>query len=447
MLAGHPDAGTAQPERRGFDVEHYAAEVRLDIAGRVAHRPRDYRRPGHHRRGADAHLRPRGAGHRRRVDWGESVQVETPDRVVVVHLPAPLRAGQPASVTIDYHGSPPNGLVFAPERRQAYTIFTTRQWMVCVDEPDDKATLDLRVTVPRELQVVASGAPVGRTASSADTAVHHWRQRRPVSTFTFGFAAGRFSEATAARRATTLRYLGDGVSPAELTRAFADTADMLAFFERRAGVPYPAESYTQVLVANTAGQEAAGFSMLSEAYGRRLLGDPSALSLSAHELAHQWWGVLVTCLDWRHFWLNEGFATFMAAAYVEHRFGREAYLRDVAGWRATYDRVRQAKGDRSLVFPDWNRPTADDRALVYEKGAYVLHLLREHLGDAAFWDAIRRYTRAYAGRSVTTEEFQRAIERATGRRLTDFFAATIHRPAPTIVAKWLTAGRATPPHA
>ena len=187
--------------------------------------------------------------------------------------------------------------------------------------------------------------------------------------------------------------------------------------------------------------------MLSEAYGRRLLGDPSALSLSAHELAHQWWGVLVTCLDWRHFWLNEGFATFMAAAYVEQRFGREAYLRDVAGWRATYDRVRRAKGDRSRV-PDWNRPTADDRALVYEKGAYVLHQLREHLGDEAFWDAIRGYTRAYAGRSVTTEEFQRAIERATGRRLTRLLRGDDpFGQALTSVAQWLTAGRATPPHA
>ena len=291
-------------------------------------------------------------------------------------------------------------------------------------------TLALSLTLPRDLQVGASGVPAGRTDSGTDAVVHHWRQSRPVSTFTFAFAAGRFSEATAAHGATTLRYLGDGFSPAELNRAFADTADMLAFFAHRAGVPYPADSYTQVLVANTAGQEAAGFSLLSEAYGRRLLNAPEALTLSAHELAHQWWGVLVTCLDWRHFWLNEGFATFMAAAYSEQRFGRQAYLRDVAGWRATYDRVRRATGDRSLVFPEWTRPTADDRALVYEKGAYVLHQLREHLGDEAFWHAIQSYTRAFAGRSVTTDQFQRAIEAATGRRLADFFAATLHSAGP-----------------
>ena len=426
ILAGHPGTATAQPERRGFDVEHYAAEVRPDIPGRTL----TGRVTIDVRATADVVatlIFDRGAlvidGARM---GGASVPVETPDRAVVVRLPAPLRAGQTASVTIDYHGSPPNGLVFAPERRQAYTIFTTRQWMVCVDEPDDKATLDLRVTLPRDLQAVASGVAVDRVPSGDDTIVHHWRQGRPVSTFTMAFAAGPFREVVTSRGATALRYLADGFTAEELTRAFADTADMLTFFEDRAGVAYPAASYAQVLVANTVGQEAAGFSMLSEAYGRRLAGDPTALSLSAHELAHQWWGVLVTCRDWTHFWLNEGFATFMAAAYVEHRFGREAYLHEVASWRATYDRVRAQGGDRALVFPDWNRPSANDRALVYDKGAYVLHLLRERLGDRQFWDAIRHYTRRSAGASVTSRSFQAMVEESAGQDLSELFATWVY---------------------
>src|SRR5262249_31150989 len=161
-------------------------------------------------------------------------------------------------------------------------------------------------------------------------------------------------------------------------------------------------TYTQVLVANTAGQEAAGFSMLSDAYGRAVLNDPPAISLIAHELAHQWWGNLVTCRDWTHFLLNEGFATFMAAAYDDRRFGSEAYRGDIEGIRVRYGEVRQTGGDRSLVFPDWNRPSASDRTIVYQKGAFVLHVLRELLGDEPFWAGIRRYTIAHAGRSVTT---------------------------------------------
>jgi aminopeptidase N len=130
---------------------------------------------------------------------------------------------------------------------------------------------------------------------------------------------------------------------------------------------------------------------------------------------------MVTCAGWNHFWLNEGVATFMAAAYKEHRFGRGEYLREIESNRKNYVRVRDAGHDRSLVFPDWSHPTADDRTLVYDKGAYVLHLLREELGERAFWKGLRAYTRAYFGKSVTTADFQKAMERASGKDLSAFF--------------------------
>jgi aminopeptidase N len=116
----------------------------------------------------------------------------------------------------------------------------------------------------------------------------------------------------------------------------------------------------------------------------------------------------------------------MAAAFMEHRFGRDEYLRTVEAWRSRYSRVRDAGHDRSLVFPDWNRPTADDRTLVYQKGAYVLHLLRETLGEAVFWTGIRDYTRRYAGTSVTTVEFEHALERSTGKDLSAFFKTWVY---------------------
>jgi len=111
----------------------------------------------------------------------------------------------------------------------------------------------------------------------------------------------------------------------------------------------------------------------------------------------------------------------MAAAYQERRFGRQEYLHEIAASRARYEKVRDDGHDRPLVFPDWDRPTADDRTLVYHKGAYVLHLLRELLGERAFWDGLRYYTRTYFGRSVTTADFQAAMERSSGRSLADFF--------------------------
>jgi aminopeptidase N len=152
--------------------------------------------------------------------------------------------------------------------------------------------------------------------------------------------------------------------------------------------------------------------------------------LGAHELAHQWWGNMVTCRNWNHFWLNEGIATFMAAAYKEHRFGREEYLREIESNRVAYQKVHDLGKDRSLVFPDWLNPTAEDRTLVYDKGAYVLHLLRGELGERAFWAGIQLYTRKYFGKSVTTPDFQKMMEQASGKDLTHFFSKWIYLTAP-----------------
>jgi aminopeptidase N len=165
---------------------------------------------------------------------------------------------------------------------------------------------------------------------------------------------------------------------------------------------------------------------MSEAYGRTVLGDATATSLIAHELAHQWWGDLLTNRDWTHFWLNEGFATFMAAAFKEHARGHDAYMADVDGWRKRVEQLRDKGADKPLVFPEWNRPTADDRAVVYQKGALALHQLRELLGDAPFWTAIRAYTREHAGKAVTSSDLQRSFEASSGRNLGAFFAERVY---------------------
>lgn len=167
---------------------------------------------------------------------------------------------------------------------------------------------------------------------------------------------------------------------------------MIRFFEHRAGTEFEGD-YTQVLVTRTIGQEAAGLALLSEQYGKTVLADPTAEGLIAHEIAHQWWGVSVTCKDWGHFWLNEGFATFMTAVYLGHRHGASEYVEQVEKWKARWEKLKAAGTDHPLVYSVWSNPSADDRAVVYQKGAYVLHLLRLEMGEDAFWRGIRRYTK------------------------------------------------------
>jgi aminopeptidase N len=196
---------------------------------------------------------------------------------------------------------------------------------------------------------------------------------------------------------------------------------MIDFYEDKAGVKYPYPTYSQVLAAGGVEQEMSSFTALRETYGHDVLANERAIWLGAHELAHQWWGNMVTNRDWTHFWLNEGIASFMASAYKEHRFGRTEYLKDIEEYRLNYEKLRTAGKDRSLVFADWNNPTAEDRTLVYDKGAYVIHLLRTELGEQTFWSGIRLYTRSYFGKSVTTADFQRAMEEASKRNLQEFF--------------------------
>jgi aminopeptidase N len=315
--------------------------------------------------------------------------------------------------------------VFVPEREQLYTIFTTAQWMPSVDAPEARATFRLRLHIPRAWTGAAAGRELSRHAASDGSDVVEWLQDRPVPAYTFGFSVGRFSEATDREAGVTLRYFANGFTPDEMRKIFAESRQMLRFFEERSGVPYPSPTYAQALVARTAGQEMAGLSVVSEEYGRAVLDDSTAIGLLAHELSHQWWGNMVTCHAWTEFWLNEGFATFMAAAYREQRFGRATYLADIDAMRSRYQQVVSRGNDRSLVFPAWDRPTPDDRTVVYQKGALVLHQLRERVGEDTFWKAIRLYTRRHFGQSVTTDSLRHAFEEASGNDLREFFARVV----------------------
>ncbi|HEU4710748.1 MAG TPA: M1 family metallopeptidase [Pyrinomonadaceae bacterium] len=347
---------------------------------------------------------------------GAAVKFAVKDRRLKIELPNGAR-----EVHIEYHGAPRYGIRFFPDRNQVYTIFSTSQWMVCVDDPSDKATLTMKLVLPASLTAVSNGVFVSQRDLPNAKRVFEWRQTKPIPTYIFGFAVGPFRVVTEKKKGVELRYVFTDFTDVEVRRIFRDTPDMLAFFEDRAGVKYPGPTYTQVLAAGGVEQEMDAFTALKEAYGKQVLANEQDQWLAAHEFAHQWWGNMVTCRDWNHFWLNEGIATFIAAAYLEHRFGSEVYMREIDSYRANYEKVKAAGKDKSLVFPDWLNPTREDRTLVYDKGAYVMHRLREEMGERAFWNGLRLFTRRHFGKSVVTTDLKNAMEQAAGRNLNKFF--------------------------
>ena len=415
LLAG----ATAPAQVAPIDVQHYRVRLQPDIAA------------GTLRGEEDVRLCLLGDGDTVWLDAGaleiesaslgkQALPTSRDGKTLAITLPRAYRAGACLTLQLRYSGKGSYGLQLHAQRRQAYTIFSTSQWMPANDAPADRATLDLDGVLPRDLQAVGPGVALPARPAKALT-MHRWRLRQAMPSYLYGFATGTFTKVRFDSDGITFELLGDGFDTAQLQRIFADTPAMLAFFADKAGVAYPHRVYSQALVADTVGQELAGMALVSEAYGREVLADETRQGLIAHEAAHQWWGNGVTNLDWRQFWLNEGITSFMAAAWLQHRFGDAAYEAQVERWRVRVEKLRADGKDKPLAFPDWTKPSGDDRAVVYTKGAYAMHLLREQLGEDAFWKGLRAYTKAHMGKTATTADVQQAMQVASGRDLSAFF--------------------------
>jgi aminopeptidase N len=370
---------------------------------------------------------------------GRALPFRSADGLLLVTFDPPIPLGTMRTLRVRYSGSPQKGLRFTADG--IYTVFNTSSWLVSKSDPGDKATLTLRLTLPAGLTVAASGHPVSHETLADGRERHVWREGRPYSAYLFGFTAARFLESTTAAGPVKLRFLAPHLTPAQLATVFTGTADMLRFFEQKAGVPYPADSYTQALLPGGPPQEMAVMALMDEDYGRSVLDDPREDALIAHELSHQWWGNLLTCADWSDFWLNEGMATYMTAAWKEHAWSRDDYEREMLLARRRYARAVADGKDRPLVFTGWKEAGEMGGSVTYSKGALVLHLLRREIGDAAFWDGLRLYTQAAAtqfetgGGVVRTRDLQHGMEQASGRDLGWFFDQWAYSVEPALTAR------------
>jgi len=253
-----------------------------------------------------------------------------------------------------------------------------------------------------------------------------WEEARPHSTYLYGFAAGQLTRATLHAEQTELRLFGVDIPEPGLEARFRATVGMLRFLEERATIALPRATYTQILVPGSAAQEKSSFSLIGRDELDPILVDEADGWVIVHELAHQWWGNLITCKDWSHFWLNEGITTFMVAAYKEQRWGAAAYARELARLRERHARAIDANFDVKLAFAGDYPSLGIRRAITYSKAALFLDLLRRELGDPAFWSGLGRFTRDRAGQTVESRDFQRDFEAASGRDVSDLFKTWVY---------------------
>jgi len=323
-------------------------------------------------------------------------------------------------VEIFFRGEPRKGLVFLTDKNQIYTVFSTDEWLVSNKAPSDKAKITMELIVPINFMGIGNGILVSRSILDEVRQKYIWNQEVEVPTYTFGFVVGEFNHVVERVKGVSFQYYSSDYTENQLRTIFSNSEDMLDFFQEKSGIPFYQNSYSQILIGNHY-QEMAGFAVLKSSYGRLVLNDVTETNLISHELAHQWWGNLITSKNWNHFWLNEAFATFMSAAYNEHRFGREQYLKDIKSYREVYLDIKKRGLDKKLHFQNWDNPTRDDRNLIYFKGAYVLHLLREKMGDEHFWKGIKMYSQTFKEKSVVSRDFQNVMEQSGEYDLQDFF--------------------------
>ncbi|MBR9978524.1 MAG: M1 family metallopeptidase [Bacteroidetes bacterium] len=347
-------------------------------------------------------------------------------------LPESLRHGDTALLHIRYACRPLRGLYFVgpgtsypDDPRQIWTQGQgedNRHWFPSYDYPNDKATSEVLITIDTVLQTLSNGALRARHVNDDGTATWHWAQGRPHSSYLIMLAAGRYGVFTQEWNGIPVdswHYLSD--DSADIRRTFADTKDMMAFFSEYTGLHYPWEKYVQVPVRHFlyGGMENTSATVMADT---RLVVDARAAldydpqPLIAHELAHQWFGNYVTYIDWENEWLNEGFATYFQQLWTRHRFGEDDYI------------IQRYNGIRNYL--DW----ADRQGLIpvvgerrggavntYSKGAAVLHMLRDILGEEEFVRVIRTWLRRYAFANAETNDFKRVIEDVTGRSMQWFF--------------------------
>ncbi len=370
---------------------------------------------------------------------GQQVAFTHRDNRLRLPVPASLTQGQDISYTITYAGVPAAGLEAMTTMHGEPSTFSenwpdrARHWLPTIDHPYDKATSEMIVVAPDSRQVVSNGVLVEETDLDNGRRRTHWKQSVPIASWLVALAVSRFD----VHHAGTVRGvpLQTWVYPQDRDAGrtlFEDTSRRaIEFFSDRVG-PYPYEKLANVQAAGFGGGMENATAIF---YGEK--GVATGRAPVVHEIAHQWFGNSITERDWDDVWLSEGFATYFALLYTEHFEGREAFVRDLERSRATILELTRKEPGTPIVHRNLGDMGRVLNQFVYQKGGWFLHMLRQEVGDEAFWAGIRTYYQRYRDRNASTDDFRQVMEKASGKQLRWLFTQWLTRSGvPCIDLTW-----------
>ena len=450
-VAAPSATGGDRPSRPGIDIEAYRFELTLrddtdEIAGRatvtlrftadgVVEVPLDLTGRGDDGRGMDVVSV---------TSAGAPLDYRHENDRLTVRLSAAGVTGALDSLTVTYRGIPATGLRIGPNKYGERTFFSdnwpnrARNWLPTVDHIGDKAACDFVVTAPAHYQVVSNGRLAEETDLDGGMRRTHWKQSVPISPWLFVVGVARFA----------VQHLGEfngvpvqtWVYARDRDAGFHDfavpTMEVLHFYDEYVG-PFAYEKLANITSPATGGGMEAATALM---YGENsVTGERSVRwrNVVIHEIAHQWFGNAVTESQWDDVWLSEGFATYFTLLFREHAYGRDDF---VAGLKEAADRVWRwydENPDYRIVHDGLDDMSRVTSIATYQKGAWVLHMLRSRLGDDAFWRGIRAYYARHFNATATTDDFMRAMEEASGDDLQDFFDQWLRRGGnPALEGSW-----------
>lgn len=360
---------------------------------------------------------------------GRRLKVRHDGRVLEVLLPRTARAGDRLVLDLDYETTDPGaGVKFVGRPPQLWTqgqTDDTRCWFPCRDVPAEKATTEIVVTVPPGFLAVSNGRLVTRQGRT-----FHWKMDVPHSLYLVTLTVGRFSELRDSWDGVPVLYYCEKGREDDARRAFGKTPAMMDFFSRKTGVRYPYAKYAQIAAAGfPGGMENTSATTQTDIalFDAEAALDTDFDGLVAHELAHQWFGDLVTCADWSHAWLNESFATYFETLWTEQDRGRDEFLYELWRYASTYFE-ECSDYTRPTVTRKWRESFQVFDRHLYERGACFLRFIHQRLGDEAWWRGIRHYLLKHQYRDVETVDLVQALREATGVNLEAAFEEWLHRP-------------------